>query len=331
MLLKHGHTIDKKRISVLIKYYKSLDMRPPVRIDSGAIESLLTNKESCGISEGGAMKLASLLQALLENNPSSKVGQRLPLFSTVIPAGTITGRDTTKGIALNSISKKYWAEILSPPKGGSYVLLDYTSQELVIAAVKACDNNILTLYEKGDLYEALSNQVTDGELSRDSFKSLIIKVFYGQAPMNAAEELGINKVDAFRWVKKLKTITKLLDSFLDEQACNAYSIGEIRSLDWRMSVDSETNFLTLRNWPIQSCGADILHRGCLALQASGIPVLLTNHDSFLILVDNKNAKETTLLAERLLRDASAEVLSGYQLKIKSELIVGNYLSDKNEK
>ena len=328
MLLKHGHTVKTDRISVLIKYFKSLDMRPPVRIDSGAIESLLTNQDSGGISEGDAKKLASLLQALLENNPSLKAGQQLPLFSTVIPAGTITGRDSTKGMTLNSVSKKHWKEILSPPLGGSYVLLDYSSQELVIAAVKARDKNILALYKQGDLYDALSNQVTNGELSRDTFKSLIIKIMYGQTPMNAAEELGINKVDAFRWVKKLKTITKLLDNFLDEQACNAYSIGEIRSLDWRMSVDSETNFLTLRNWPIQSCGADILHRGCIALHASSIPVLLTNHDSFLILVDDKNAKETILLAERLLLDASAEVLDGYQLKIKIELIVGNYSSDK---
>lgn len=330
MLLKHGHKVKMSRISVLIKYFKSLDSRPPVRIDSGAIESLLTNRKSSGVSEGSAKKLASLLQDLLEQNPNSKVGQRLPLISTVIPAGTLTGRDTTKGMTLNSISKKHWKEILSPPLGGSYVLLDFSSQELVIAAVKARDKNILTLYQQGDLYTALSNQVTNGELPRDSFKSLIIKILYGQAPMNAAEDLGINEVDAFRWIKKLKTITKLLDNFLDEQACNAYSIGEIRSLDWRMSVDSETSFLTLRNWPIQSCGADILHRGCLALHASGIPLLLTNHDSFLILVDNKNAKETILLAERLLRDASAEVLGGYQLKIKNELIVGKYPSGKNE-
>ena len=132
---------------------------------------------------------------------------------------------------------------------------------------------------------------------------------------NNLKEINISSL------KKLKTITKLLDNFLDEQACNAYSIGEIRSLDWRMSVDSETNFLTLRNWPIQSCGADILHRGCIALHASSIPVLLTNHDSFLILVDDKNAKETILLAERLLLDASAEVLDGYQLKIKIIVLV----------
>ena len=330
MLSQHGHSIAMKKVLVLIKYCKNLVVRPPVMIDTGAIQGLLSQATTSEMPDGHAAKLTHLLEAIMTQSPDASVGEALPLVTSVIPAGTITGRDTTKGGSLAAVPKAYWHQLLSPPIRSSYVLLDYSSQEPVITAVKAQDKNILALYEQGDLYDALNSQVTNGELSRDRFKDYYIRQFYGQSPERVSEQLGISTVDAVRWSKKLKAITKLLNKFLDKQACNARSVGEIQSLDWRMAVNSETNYLSLRNWPIQACGADILHRGCLALSASGIPVLLTNHDSFLIQVNNQTAQEEISLAVQLLRDASADVLDGYKLKVKVELRVKTKLGENDE-
>ena len=314
-----------EHVATLIRYQKSLLHRKPIFINTKAIEILLQQAE---VSEQHQSILKNILRSVVEQNSTLyEHSPVLPFSTTVITAGAKTGRDTTKGASIQGLPKKYWEAILKPPLSFSYILFDYVTQEPAIVAAKSGAKDIQEMYLQGDLYDALNLEVTDGHLERKQFKSLFIKHLYGQRADAIAEDLQHNRAEVQCWIAKLKTIIQLLNKFLDMQLYQAKKAGEVRSKDWRMSVSKDCTDLPVRNWPIQACGADIMRRACLALEKANLPVLLTNHDSFLIQIKTTDIDQQSALAYRILSDISAEVLDGFKLKVKTELVINNRIEE----
>ena len=105
---------------------------------------------------------------------------------------------------------------------------------------------------------------------------------------------------------------------MDTQAAKAFSEGRVASLDWQMWVSPRANPLSIRNWPIQAAGADILRRACFQLADAGIAVIGGLHDAVLIEVPVENHQQHIAAAEKIMRTASAEVLNGACLRTKVE-------------
>jgi hypothetical protein len=314
-----------EHLATLVRYQKSLLHRKPIFINTKAIDILLEQAE---VSEQHQSILKSLLKAVIEQKSTLyEHSPVLPFSTTVITAGAKTGRDTTKGASIQGLPKKYWEAILKPPLGFSYVLFDYVTQEPAIVAAKSGAKDIQNMYIKGDLYDALNQKVTEGHLERKQFKSLFIKHLYGQRADAIAEGLQLHKAQVQVWIARLKTIIQLLNKFLDMQLYQAKKAGEVRSKDWRMLIGKDCTDLSIRNWPVQACGADIMRRACLALEKAGLPVLLTNHDSFLIQIKTTDIDQQSALAYRILSDISAEVLDGFKLKVKTELVINNQIEE----
>ncbi|WP_083938640.1 DNA polymerase [Psychromonas ossibalaenae] len=233
--------------------------------------------------------------------------------------GAKTGRDTTSGNALNLIPKHHWKGLLSPLKGYCYVLLDYEQQEPMIVAQKANCTTLVNLYEQGDIYELLIKTTTNDELKRSELKKLMLMHLYGAGIKRIAQELSQPESSVVKWLLVLKKIISPIDYYLDGEAFKAKRKGEIRSLDWRMGITQEIKTLTIRNWPIQATGADIMRRACFNLDMVKLPVLLTNHDSFLVQLEKDKFDHQLRQAKQALTDASAKVLDGFQLKVKVEM------------
>lgn len=322
-LNNQNYELEQEHIATLIQYHDSKLCRQPIYIDSKAIVMLIHSLE---VHESHKVILQGLLKELIKQNVETIKQNLVQPFSTVaITAGTKTGRDIAKGYSITSLPKKYWGAILKPPLGFSYVLFDYVTQEPAIVAAKSGAKDLQEMYIQGDLYDALNQKVTKGHLERKQFKSLFIKHLYGQRADAIAKGLQLNKAEVQCWISRLKTIIQLLNKFLDMQLYQAKKAGEVRSKDWRMSVGKDCTDLSLRNWPIQACGADIMRRTCLALEKAGLPVLLTNHDAFLIQIRTTDIDQQSTLAFKILSDISAEVLNGFRLKVKTELTINNQI------
>ena len=99
---------------------------------------------------------------------------------------------------------------------------------------------------------------------------------------------------------------------------------------WRMRCPSGMNPRTVRNFPIQSTGAEILHVACVLAERRGIrngcagarrarwprPML-------------DRAEEVSAALDRVMRDAAAVVLRGYELRTDVQVIrAGAHYHDK---
>lgn len=243
----------------------------------------------------------------------------------VSPFHTITGRDQVLGSSIVQLSKNSWPDILSPPAGNVYALLDFEQQEPMVAAYLSGCKSLIEKYERGDIYSQLASEITNSQVSRDVFKTLLLSHINGTGVQHAAEKLNKPELVVRRWLIQLKQQLNPIDSYLNHQVFLARRSGLLQSLDWQHYVSSAQRDRSIRNWPLQATGADIMRRACFNLDDANIPLLLTNHDSFLVRLDEESQDSQLELAVKALNDASAEVLHGFSLKTKVEMLLPSQL------
>ena len=77
---------------------------------------------------------------------------------------------------------------------------------------------------------------------------------------------------------------------------------------------------TVRNFPIQSTGAEILHVACILAERRGIEIVAPVHDALMAEADLDRADEVSAALDRVMRDASAIVLRGYELPTDVQIV-----------
>ncbi|UPR52516.1 DNA polymerase I [Vibrio cyclitrophicus] len=319
-----GETIPCAVLVNIKRYLAHVNHRPAIRIDVDYLNRKIAkySKKKSNRSLALVSQLVGFKASLIHDLSGDWHRQVVNVF------GTKTGRDTTSGSALNLIPKQHWQGLLSPQQGYCYVLLDYDQQEPMIAAQKAKCMKLLNLYEQGDIYELLIETVTGNALTRTELKTLIVMQLYGASIKRIAHELSQPQSNVMNWLMVLKKTLSPIDYYLDGEALKAKRQGEIRSLDWRMGITQEINTLTIRNWPIQATGADIMRRACFNLDKAKLPVLLTNHDSFLVQLETDKYDYQLRQAKKALTDASAEVLDGFKLNVQVEMQLPAMIRDE---
>ena len=90
--------------------------------------------------------------------------------------------------------------------------------------------------------------------------------------------------------------------------------------DWRLKCPSGSNPRTIRNFPMQSAGAMILHTACLLAERRGVEIVAPIHDAFVAQCDARDVEDVSAALDRVMRDASAVVLRGFELPTDCQII-----------
>ena len=314
-LKQSGYRVPIAKAAFFERYNHHLAQRESIRIDAEALEYKVVKhgkKES-----NRSQSISKQYQRIRDSLTCDEQGYwHRPQVS---PFHTITGRDQVLGSSIVQLSKNSWPDILSPPAGSVYVLLDYEQQEPLIAASLAGCYQLMAMYERGDIYSQLADEITGAQVSREAFKTVLISRLNGARVKQVAEKLNLSNEIVRQWFIKLKQQLNPIDSYLNHQVYLGRRHGVLRSQDWQHFVSPNQSDLSIRNWSLQSTGADILRRACLNLDDNNIPLLLTNHDSFLVRLDEANFDDQLERAIKALHDASVDVLKCFSLKVKVEL------------
>ena len=99
-----------------------------------------------------------------------------------------------------------------------------------------------------------------------------------------------------------------------------------------MFCPSGCNPRTLRNFPIQSTAAEILHVVTILAERRGVEIVAPIHDAILVEGDAADAQDLALAVDRLMRDASALVLKGHELPSDCKILKpGEHFEDERGK
>ena len=244
--------------------------------------------------------------------------------------GTKTGRCAPSNSKFIFGPAKWVRFLITAALGRVVIHRDFEQQEPRIAAVLSDDKALLEVCEGGDIYLGIAQQLgflRDGmnEIERRAvralFKTVVLGIQYGLGARSLAVRTGISYSEAAEILARLRARFYRFEAYARSVLDHAGLELELSTpFGWIMRCSSGMNPRTIRNFPIQSTGAEILHMICILAERRRIKLVAPIHDALLAEGDLNQAEELSRELDRLMGDASAIVLRGYRLPTGSQII-----------
>jgi len=140
-------------------------------------------------------------------------------------------------------------------------------------------------------------------------------------PHSLALRTVLSLFEAGEILARLRARFRTFESYAQRVADHAGLQLEISTpFGWVMQCPPGINPRTVRNFPIQSTGAEILHVASVLAERRGIAIVAPIHDAFLAEADVDCAEEVSAALDQVMRDASRIVLRGYELRTDCQII-----------
>jgi DNA polymerase I len=215
--------------------------------------------------------------------------------------------------------------LIKPGPGMAVAYIDYSSMEFLIAAALSdghcgSGNNMLDMYRSGDPYLAFAKSVNavpktatkqSHEETRDKYKVMLLASQYGISADTLAGRLGVSTFEADEMLNQHYEQFAQYWAWSDDWVQHSLQTGIMRTaLGWvcRTGI-TEFNERSIRNWPIQATGADILRIACILAVRHGIKLLAPVHDAVLIEAPIDRIEADVALMQEIMRRASRIVLN----------------------
>jgi hypothetical protein len=244
--------------------------------------------------------------------------------------GTKTGRNAPSNSKYVFGPAKWLRFLITPPPGQVLIHRDYCQQEVRIAAVLSGDTALLEACESGDVYLGIATQLgfisesmAAAELKavRTLFKTVVLGIQYGLGASSLAIRTGISLYEAGEILARLRARFRVFEDWTKRVADRAGLDLEISTpLGWIMQCPPGINPRTVRNFPIQSSGSEILHVACVLAERRGIRLVAPVHDAIMAEAPIKQAEDVSAALDRTMRDAAAVVLRGYELPTDVQMV-----------
>jgi DNA polymerase I len=213
--------------------------------------------------------------------------------------------------------------LIKPPPGHGVAYIDWSQQEFGIAAALSGDANMLAAYQSGDPYLAFAKQAgavpqdatkdTHGP-QRDLFKQCVLAVQYGMGADALAARIAQPPVVARDLLRAHQETYRAFWRWSDAAVDHAMSKSSLHTaFGWTIHIGAESNPRSLRNFPMQANGAEMLRLACCLATERGVEVCAPVHDAVLICAPLDRLDEAIASMRDAMAEASRVVLKGFEL------------------
>jgi len=220
--------------------------------------------------------------------------------------------------------------LIKPPPGYAVAYIDWSQQEFGIAAALSGDKAMLAAYESADPYLAFAKQagIVPADATKQSHgpqrelcKQAVLATQYGMEAESLAMRLGQPLVVARDLLRKHRETYRTFWAWSDAAVAQAMLHGSLWTVfGWPIHVGTECNPRSLRNFPMQANGAEMLRIACCLATERGIEVCAPVHDAVLICapIDRIDADVEAMRAA--MAEASRAVLGRFELGSDAKVI-----------
>ena len=220
--------------------------------------------------------------------------------------------------------------LIKPNKDCAIAYIDYEQQEFGLAAALSGDGAMKEAYMSGDPYLTFAKQagaVPDDatkqshKSERDQFKVCALAVQYGMGANSLAGKLGESKQRGKELLRHHKETYPRYWAWSDAVEAAAILEGKLTSVfGWEVRARGDANLRSLRNFPLQSNGAEMLRLACCLATESGITVCAPVHDALLIEGASDEIEDLVARTQSIMTKASLLVTPGFPLRTDSEVV-----------
>jgi DNA polymerase I-like protein with 3'-5' exonuclease and polymerase domains len=208
--------------------------------------------------------------------------------------------------------------------------LDYCQQEFAIAAALSDDKVMQAAYLSGDPYLGFARSAgavppdatrTSHPAIRERFKITTLGVQYGMSEVGLSNRLGISLAEARHMLSLHRQAFPRYWAWSDAAEYYAMLHGSINTVyGWPLHVTADTKPRSVRNFPCQGNGAEILRLACILATERGITVCAPVHDALLVEGPVDDIEDVVAATQTCMREAGEIVLNGFPLTSDAKII-----------
>jgi DNA polymerase-1 len=220
--------------------------------------------------------------------------------------------------------------LIKPPAGYGVAYVDWSQQEFGIAAALSGDTNMQAAYRSGDPYLAFAQQagaVPEGATKathgpkRELFKQCVLAVQYGMEAEALALRIGQPTIVARDLLRAHRETYRKFWAWSDAAVDTAMLTDSLHTVfGWTVHVGENPNPRSLRNFPMQANGAEMLRLACCLATERGIEVCAPVHDAVLICAPLDRLEDDVARMRAAMAEASRIILAGFELGTDANLI-----------
>lgn len=251
---------------------------------------------------------------------------RTPLF----PFSSQTGRNQPSTSQFIFGLAAWLRGLIRPQPGWAIAYVDWSQQELAIAAALSGDEAMQAAYLSADFYMSLAvlagaapagaTKATHPDI-RERFKVCALGVLFGMGEDGLALRLGIGKLEARRLLAAHQRSFPQFWRWSQAVADYALLTGSLQTVfGWALRVPRQPNVRSLRNFPMQAHGAEMMRLAHIELTRRGIRVCAPVHDALLVEAPEGEIDAVVAETQGVMREASAIVLDGFTVRSEARVV-----------
>jgi hypothetical protein len=220
--------------------------------------------------------------------------------------------------------------LIKPPPGHAVAYIDWSQQEFGIAAALSGDTAMQAAYRSGDPYLAFGKQAgaipadatkASHQSERELFKQCVLATQYGMEADALASRIGQPPIVARDLLRAHRETYRTFWRWSDAAVDQAMIRGSLPTVfGWHIHVGEHSNPRSLRNFPMQGNGAEMLRVACCLATERSVEVCAPVHDAILICAPLDRLDADIATARVAMAEASRAVLSGFELATDVKIV-----------
>jgi hypothetical protein len=220
--------------------------------------------------------------------------------------------------------------LIRPLKGCAVAYVDWSAQELGIAARLSGDTVMQEAYLSGDPYLFLARRAgavpadatkKTHPTEREQFKVVSLGVLYGLSAEGLARKLNVPPCRGRELLRMHQETFRRFWAWSDQVEMTGMLTGQLRTVfGWTLRAGTDANPRSLRNFPMQGNGSEMLRLACCLATERGITVCAPIHDALLVEGPIDEIETVVRRTQEAMREASEIVLDGFALRTDAKIV-----------
>jgi DNA polymerase I-like protein with 3'-5' exonuclease and polymerase domains len=220
--------------------------------------------------------------------------------------------------------------LIQPPEGYGVAYIDWCQQEHGIAAVLSGDSAMQAAYLSGDPYLEFAKQAgavpanatkKSHEPTRELFKQCALAVAYGMEAEGLARRIGQPPIVARDLLRSHHETYRRFWAWSDAAVDRAMLTDSLcTTFGWPIHIGKNPNPRSLRNFPMQANGAEMLRLAACFATEQGVEVCALIHDAVLVAAPLEHLEAETARMQAAMAKASRIVLAGFELRSDAKFV-----------
>jgi hypothetical protein len=220
--------------------------------------------------------------------------------------------------------------LIKPAEGMAVAYVDYEQQEFGIGAALSQDEAMMAAYRSGDPYLTFAKQAravppdatkASHREQREQFKGAALGVQYGMGAASLATRLGVTHHEAQELLRLHRETYPRYWRWSRAVGRHAAKHGELRAaFGWTLHVEPDANPRSVKNFPLQANGAEMLRLACISLTEAGVRVCAPVHDALLVEAADDKIDEVVAVCQQKMEQASTWVLPRFPLRTEAKVV-----------